>query len=631
VERRVHQRTRILFLVCSCLFIAGLASAQEPPSTDVGLQWGGAVEWGYRFTDVHGSNARYREVVNLENGPRLFDLSLWLKDLEKDAFADEVRLRLHGFGDPYPSGRLEVKKNKVYDLTAEYREYDYFFNRQDFPPSLNDPNQQLLTDNLDFNQKRRLGRVNLALFPAEEIRLNIGYNYAQRTGVADVPRAFTFVPRVTQDLDEQFQEYYCSIDFPLGGWDIHIKQSIWTFDSDNAINDSIDSGGLSQRVVEKREESVWTSVSTIKAHTHLGDRWDFDAGYIFAHSEGDAQLEVLRGIPIQVRPGNAEFHFDTHIVELGLSHLLREDLILHFDYRMHTFDQNGDTPTDLFSLSQKVTETDYSLFAHTGTLQLEYTPRDNLTLRCGYRGQYRLIDSENFAPNEFSGGANSSSDRILSHGWVASGDWKPFRFLSFFGEYEGAAFDNPYTRISPENQNIARFRTRYETPIKGMNLVGTFLWKQRTNPDQQYRLDIQDYVLAATYQPSALPKLTLDASYTYEKIQDTKEIANEAALNPPPAPPLFSTFNFDSDAEIFSGGISYEGIYKGLGGRLGGSYARTRFEDSEEYYVASLSFWYKNRWLIPIVTVERYRLKDFENHDDSFSATLVMLSLRKEF
>jgi hypothetical protein len=97
-----------------------------------------------------------------------------------------------------------------------------------------------------------------------EIRLNIGYNYAQRTGVVDVPRAFTFVPHLAQDLDERFQEYFGSIDFPLGAWDIHIKQSFWTFDSDNAIHESIDL----QRVVEKRDESVWTSVSTVKAHTH---------------------------------------------------------------------------------------------------------------------------------------------------------------------------------------------------------------------------------------------------------------------------------------------------------------------------------------------------------------------------
>jgi hypothetical protein len=203
--------------------------------------------------------------------------------------------------------------------------------------------------------------------------------------------------------------------------------------------------------------------------------------------------------------------------------------------------------------------------------------------------------------------------------------------LSLFGEYEGDTFDNPYTRISPEDQHIAKIRIRYDTPIKGLNLRPTILWKHRTNPDQQYELDIQDYTLAATYQPPALKKLTLDAAYTYESIRDRKDIFNEKALDPPPPTPFFTRFDFDSDAHILSGGIGYEGIFRELGGRLTGTFARTTEENSQRYSILSLSLWYKNKWITPIVTFERYDLEDFERSADSFSANLITLSLRKEF
>ncbi len=40
----------------------------------------------------------------------------------------------------------------------------------------------------------------------------------------------------------------------------------------------------------------------------------------------------------------------------------------------------------------------------------------------------------------------------------------------------------------------------------------------------------------------------------------------------------FDTFCFDSSAQIYTGGVSYEGIYKGLGARVNGSYAKTMGE-----------------------------------------------------
>jgi len=273
--------------------------------------------------------------------------------------------------------------------------------------------------------------------------------------------------------------------------------------------------------------------------------------------------------------------------------------------------------------------TGWDMVSNTGTAQLEYLPMENLTLRGGYRIQYRNIDWDSggpFAVEISNGGKHPDDTRILAHGWVASADWKPYKFLTFSGDYQGDRFDNPYTRISPQNDNLARFRVKYDTPVKSLSLMGSTLWRRRVNPDQTYTADIKDFVFSAVYQPSYVRNLSLDGSFTLEKIKTKKDITNEDF-----APPLSNRIPFNSDALIWQGGANYEGIYKGLGARLFGSYAKTKKEDGQNYADGGLSFWYKTKWVTPVLTFERTYLIDKVTRPDSFDANLVTFSLRKEF
>jgi len=318
-------------------------------------------------------------------------------------------------------------------------------------------------------------------------------------------------------------------------------------------------------------------------------------------------------------PLKGSFDSNIHIFELGLSHLLLTNLIAHLDYRFHIERKDGVSKTD-----EDLPNPDLNQISHTGTFQLEYLPRENVTLRAGYRLQYRDINGDNVENNPFNGGKNVEDAKILSQGWIASAEWKPYKVLSFFGEYQGANFDNPYTRISPEGENIAKVKIKYDTPIPNFSLKATATWKRRRNPDQDFRVDIQDYALTGAYQPPFVTNLSLDASFTYERIQDKKDVFSFTLFN-------FESFVFDSNALIYTGGISYEGIYKGLGARLSGSYAKTYKENSQRYAEGVLSLWYKNKWVTPILTLERTYLSDHVNPKDSFNANLLTFSLRKDF
>src|SRR4030042_2676306 len=152
--------------------------SQDSGLTFGGFQWNGSIELGYRVTDIDGNRNRYKEDVNLMQGLRLFDLSLFGKNLEPSkGWVDTFSLTGRDVGDPFPAARLEVKKNKWYDLVATYNQYHYWYNRED---------NFWLTDNHDFSSKFTVETVNLSVFPKDDFRLNIGYRHWPREGDAGV-------------------------------------------------------------------------------------------------------------------------------------------------------------------------------------------------------------------------------------------------------------------------------------------------------------------------------------------------------------------------------------------------------------------------------------------------------------
>jgi hypothetical protein len=599
-------------LIVFCISFFHLFSVLPAPCQDArltagGFQWGGDIELGYRGTSINGNKDRYDYVSNLQNGLKLFDLSLWGKRIAEDpkSWIDSVRFNVSSLGDPYPSGLLEVKKNNTYSLNINYKQYQYITYRED--PNL------LFAPSANFDSTIRRGSVLLSLFPKDGVKLNFGYNHVQRDGDA----ATTVFPTLTpmeQDLNEQYNEYFISADFPIANWDLHVKESYWTYNNGDKIH---------APVYQALDSSTQTLVTNVKGHTRFSDRLDFDAAFIYAHTQGTSDIT---SVPIvTVLPGTGNMVMNTYVVEAGLSYLIRKELIFHLDYRFHALDQNGRANTDVFLGAPANTPSDYNLMANTGTFQLEYIPRDNLTLRAGYRVQYQHIYGDNYYDAGIGngiGGKNPSSNSSWLNGWVGSIDWKPYKFLTIFGEYEGANFSNPYTWISMENQNVARAKIKYDTPIKGLSLKGTFNWRYTTNAQQNYNLNVQDYIFTVMYKP--IPMIAFDGSFDYSRVNNSKDIWN-------PIPFRYENFVWDSSYYVWTGGLTFDNVYKGFGGRMNGSYAKSLGENPQNYVDAVISVWYKNKCVTPILTYERTYLTDNVVHTNGFSANLVTFSLRKDF
>ena len=111
--------------VALLLFVAVTAAWTQQAAEGDGIDSGNynikqSVEFGYRFTDFTGSQATYDTFVNLQQGPRLLDMTLEMRSLNHQGLLfDRLYLSNFGYGgDPNNVSRLRIGKNKWYDFDA---------------------------------------------------------------------------------------------------------------------------------------------------------------------------------------------------------------------------------------------------------------------------------------------------------------------------------------------------------------------------------------------------------------------------------------------------------------------------------------------------------------------------------
>jgi hypothetical protein len=179
--------------VALLLFTGVLAARSQQASEGDGINSGNynikqSIEFGYRFTDMTGSQATYDTFSNLQQGPRLLDMTLEMRSLNHQGQVfDRLYLSNFGYGgDPNNVSRLRMGKNKWYDFDALFRRdqnvWDYSLLANPLNPAstfANAPagfNPIIGTSPHLFNTRRRMGDYNLTLLPQSKIRLRLGYS-----------------------------------------------------------------------------------------------------------------------------------------------------------------------------------------------------------------------------------------------------------------------------------------------------------------------------------------------------------------------------------------------------------------------------------------------------------------------
>lgn len=217
-------RRALLVLLCS----AGSAAAQSDA-------WSGSFDVRNRWvTDIGGSSQTYRSVVNLGEGPRLFDGDLHFSR-PGARWADDAYLTLNSWGgDPYNTARFGAVKKGVYDLRIDYRNIAYFNNLPSFANPLLDSGLTLSQRAFDIN--RRQLDVDLRLWPGR--RWSPFANFSRSSG--DGRGLTTFVSDVDEfavdaDIEDRLLTARAGLTASGKRWSATVEQGVSDFTDNQTV------------------------------------------------------------------------------------------------------------------------------------------------------------------------------------------------------------------------------------------------------------------------------------------------------------------------------------------------------------------------------------------------------------
>jgi len=147
-----------------------------------------AIEFGYRGSDVTGSQAMYDSLVNLPSGPRLLDQSLSMQSRGHDGFLfDNLFITSFGWGgDPNNTLSARLDKSNWYDFRANFRrnhnDFDYNLLANPLNPFISSPSIPVPSSPHTFGTTRRMSDYDLTLLPQSRVTFRVGYSHNNVTG-----------------------------------------------------------------------------------------------------------------------------------------------------------------------------------------------------------------------------------------------------------------------------------------------------------------------------------------------------------------------------------------------------------------------------------------------------------------
>ena len=137
----------------------------------------GSVTLGVRSVDLSGTEDKYREDINLDDGLRVLDVTLrYAPSAAEDRAVDRVDFDASNLGgDPFETARLRVRKYGAYDLKLDHRRSAYFYADTILPASLADVAGSTGGDfhHFDFERVRDTADLDIRLSPRTQLSLGL--------------------------------------------------------------------------------------------------------------------------------------------------------------------------------------------------------------------------------------------------------------------------------------------------------------------------------------------------------------------------------------------------------------------------------------------------------------------------
>ena len=603
---------RMLMLLISLLVLTALAVAQDnyeaPPITFGSFNNQGSASFGYRFTEVRGFAPMYREMFDLEKGPRLLDFNLFGEAKEgTNTFADSYSFTTSGLGgDPFPTAQFVVTKRKLFDFRANWRQAYYFWNQNDnvvlpihaVAPTLTTG----LTDHHNWDTVRKFGNVDLTVHATDHLRFNFNYYRTTDDGMAFTTASPDFVGSPSYwgsyaranpfylfaPVNDETNRFSGGVDYTFHSWSFHYVTGYQSISLNRFFNNitspelSIDPVASSTKVpisnfTWSESRHLTSPISEFsfvgKPHSHL----EWRGSYIFYRYKGPASFDqsfngtgptATTGVlaPFSVsQSARGTVSAPDHIISQGLTYDVNSWWTISADYRFSHLASHGvGTLSSLLNTTTTATSTpdiEWTNNISDFSFQMDFTPIGTLVLRPGlrlFRANIEAIDggiidglvtrTVNTVRPEFSFG------------------YDPSKKISFRGDIHNLNNGTSYTSITPRTEIGGHGVVQYH-PIAKFSISNDLNVSYGKQLATEYESHVRANTITASY--ALNERFSIFAGFTYESLFYQGLIIYFRGT-----PPLQNSLRDQELNRVWQGGFEVRPV-KRFEAKLSGNYDRS--------------------------------------------------------
>jgi hypothetical protein len=540
---------------------AAAAPAPEQPKPR-GEDWfEGSIQLGYRWIPtIDGSSATYRSVVNLGQGPKLFNADVTLLDPSK-RFFDRADFYASSWGDPYNTFRADIVKGGAYRFTIDYRNFAYF----NFLPSYADPtvSRGLLLDQNSYDTRIRTLDVRLDVHTNKWITPYLGFSQNEQDGrgITDFHTDVNEYP-VASISSDMTNTYRAGVQMEMGAYHVTLEEGGTTFREDQgASNAQVNPGNFAgtflgsapplnslSELYRVRGDSLYTK-ALVAANPF---EWMSVTGqFIYAKPHTDINYTqastgtfYLQQILQFYSMGQDLLTGDANLLHINGSvtvelHPLRRLRIVQYWMTDRLHNASNALLAENFLLSTGTPLSDQQLLSDRLVVNENREEVDGyydltaaLTVRAGYRFEWG--DAVVRAP-VLTGQPLQSANLRRGVG-IAGVNYRIGQKFRVSGDAEGSNSDQIFFRTSLQEYEKAHIRARYDISPQ-WRIVANFGLLNNSNPSPNVRLDYSSKVESASvyFAPKAAKWANILLDYSRTAVRSNILFLIPQTLTPTPS------------------------------------------------------------------------------------------------
>ena len=483
-----HSKLPILFNnIISCFFIF-LLCLTSSPLVNASETITGYYEFGFRDVDLDGSEAKYKQHINLDSGLWLSGFGLVIKPKENTALTpDEIEIMASNLGgEPYQNLSIGIRKYGSYRFIYKRQKSEYFYQDILIDPADENPQMSNGGDFHHFDFDRVRDQLGFDFQLTDRIKLLMDLNQYTKKGesttVFDIAREEF---ELEQPIDQKLKNYKVGFEYSWDNATMKLNQRNRDFYNDVDVflqgtsegSDPVSPTQLDSFILEQ-PYGYDSNETQMNVNFRPSDSLVLQADVLYANLNMDVDsLEMATGIDFTGNPLNTNIAGDGRSqrtirqLYIGGEYAFTERFRLTASLRDQELEQNSN-----LNLAAVMSDGKWLVDNTSVALALDTIINKYWTLSGGVTIEDRQIFYDEFSNNP----DQNINEESQYDGYFLTVRYRPSNGLSFNLTADENIIDDPFTLSSAKNSRNYRLGLGYKWD-KGFNFSSTYAWRYRDN------------------------------------------------------------------------------------------------------------------------------------------------------